>query len=272
MAPRILLAFTVVIGLGFAGTRGDGLQPQPSSVQKKYPDKSAKQPPARSEKLPPLSRAEVDKAASRAAYNAIKLGIELWKNENYEGTFRLYQGTLIGLEGMLDHHPELVKEIRERLDVVKTMTPEEGAFQLRTVLDRLQLVTMGSSVSPRKPLWDRLGGEKNVKLIVHDLLAAAIKDPKVNFSRGGKYKPGDKLVARIEEHMVELFSEFVRGPLEYTGRNVIKTHTGMNITGAEFDAFLGHLVNALKKNNVADSDAAELLLEVNGLKDFFIGR
>ena len=42
-----------------------------------------------------------------------------------------------------------------------------------------------------KTLWDRLGGEAGVSKVVDDFVAAAATDPKVDFSRGGKYKLDD---------------------------------------------------------------------------------
>src|SRR5262249_29648686 len=36
-------------------------------------------------------------------------------------------------------------------------------------------------------LWDKLGGEANVKKVVDDFVATAGTDPKVDFSRAGKY-------------------------------------------------------------------------------------
>jgi len=261
MAARILLATAAAIGLCL-GARGDD-SPVKKPVDKKAAAKVAG----------PLSRADIDKAAGDAAHNAIELGVKLWQNENYEGTFRLYQGTLIGLEGLLDHRPKLTVLIKDSLDQTWKMKPEEGAFQLRRTLDAIQLETSGLGTLEKGPLWDRLGGEKKVKVIVHDFIAAAIKDPKVNFSRNGKYKLGDKLVARIEEEMVDLIgAELASGPLIYQGRDIQRTHAGMKITDAEYDAFVGHIADALKKNKVDAADANELVRKFREVKIYFVGK
>ena len=253
---------TAVLGLCLGGVRGDDA-----------PTKKPVEKTAAPKVVGPLSRADIDKAAGDAAHNAIELGVKLWQNENYEGTFRLFQGTLIGLEGILDHRPKLTALIKDSLDQTWKMKPEEGAFQLRRTLDAIQLETSGLGTLEKGPLWDRLGGEKKVKLIVHDFIAAAIKDPKVNFSRDGKYKLGDKLVARIEEQMVDLISvNMANGPLDYLGRDVPKIHAPMKITDAEYDAFVGHIADALKKNKVDAADANELVRKFREVKIYFVAK
>src|SRR5207245_7081816 len=52
-------------------------------------------------------------------------------------------------------------------------------------------------------LWDRLGGEKNVRKVVDDLVALAAKDPKVNFDRNGKYPFDPVKLADFKEQMVD---------------------------------------------------------------------
>ena len=54
----------------------------------------------------------------------------------------------------------------------------------------------------KKALWDRLGGEAAVKAVVHDFVAAAATDPKVNFTRGGTYA--------VDAARVELEQQLVR--------------------------------------------------------------
>src|SRR5207247_3415391 len=62
------------------------------------------------------------------------------------------------------------------------------------------------------PLWDRLGGEKAVRAVVHDFVIAAATDPKVNFFRDGKFKFTGKDVENLEQLLVELISATTGGP------------------------------------------------------------
>jgi hemoglobin len=103
---------------------------------------------------------------------------------------------------------------------------------------------------PKKPLWDRLGGEKAVRAVVVEFLTTAAKDPKANIDRKGEYPLTKDRAARVEQQLVELVSMVTGGPLKYTGRDMKNAHQGMGITAAEFDAAAVHLIAALKKFNV----------------------
>lgn len=224
----------------------------------------------------PLDRAELDKRAAKAAHDSSKLGSELWAAGEIEGCYRLYQGSLLALAPMLDHRPKLAELAKEKLEAAKNQRAEKGAFTLRQGLDAIQKECSGEgeAVGARPPaknsLWVRLGGEKTVKAVIHDLIDAALKDPKVNFTRDGTYKIEGKTRTELEERLVELISEVGRGPLEYTGRDVKKLHASMKITGEEFDAMVGHLDETLKKNKVDDDAAAELVKAVKLIKSYIV--
>jgi hemoglobin len=118
--------------------------------------------------------------------------------------------------------------------------------------------------APSKPttLWDRMGGEENVKRIAHDFVAAALADKAVNFDRGGKYKFDEAKRAGLERKLVELASSIGKGPFEYTGKLMKPAHEGMKITDAEFDACVAVLKKALEKNDVQPADVKAVLAAV----------
>ncbi len=255
MWARILIASTVLIAA--SSSRAD------DPPEKKPAEKSGSQP---------LDRFELDKRAARVAYDTAKLGSELWAAGNFEGCFRLYQGSLLALQPMLDHRPKLAAMVKEQLDFAKDAKADKGAFALREALDAIQKeTTAGSIVVPKKTtLWDRLGGEKAMKAVVHDFLEAAMKDPKVNFTRDGKFKLDAKAIALVESHIVELISEVGRGPLDYSGSDIKKAHAAMKIAGAEYDAMIGHLTAALKKHKVVEDAAEELVKFMTSAKAAFV--
>jgi hemoglobin len=138
----------------------------------------------------------------------------------------------------------------------KHKVPQAEADELLAVV----AATKGLVVEvPKKPLWDRLGGETGVRAVVREFLSTAGKDPKANVDRGGNYPFTKERTERVEQLAVELISSVSGGPLKYTGRDMKNTHQGMRITEAEFDAVAGHLVAALKKFNVPQADIDELL-------------
>jgi hemoglobin len=208
----------------------------------------------------PLDRLEVDKRVVTAVYQSALLGTELWnKDKNYDGAFRLYQGTLLAVQPLLDHRPNLMKSVKEKLEKAKSLKAAEGAFVLREALDEIQ-----NEIAPGKKLWDRLGGEKAVRVIVRDFMLTVIEDKDVNFLRDGKYKLDAKGVARLEQLLVELVSVVSGGPLPYSEKRTLQeAHAGMKITDKEFDALMGVLQKTLDKHKVGKADAEELLTEVN---------
>lgn len=220
--------------------------------------------------------------AAWAAFEAARLGTELWKQGNYEGCFRLYQGALIGLQPAVAGNPKLAAVVKDRLDRARDMDPIHGAGLLREALDEVignqpkrpapADVKAPDPKEAKAPLWERIGGEKVVRAIVHDAVTAAAADPEVDFTRGGKYKPDAKGVEKLEQLLVEWISERTGGPLKYTGRDMKTAHKGMNITEAQFNAVAKHLIAAMQKHKVQLAQMAEVLDVVVGAKKDIVGQ
>ena len=123
----------------------------------------------------------------------------IYNQGDQAGCYRLYQGTLIAVEPMLGHRPELQQEVAKGLkDVELVPSYAQRATDLRRILDRVLTWSRPIRVRIRrddaaarpdapKPLWTRLGGEPAVKAVVHDFVGLAASDPQVDFTRGGKY-------------------------------------------------------------------------------------
>jgi hemoglobin len=214
----------------------------------------------------PIDRVELDKRLARIANESIILGVTLYEEKNYEGCSRLYEGTLVALEPLLDHHPKLAEMVGERLEKSRDpkMTSWEAAQELRKALEAVQAET-AKALKP-KTAWDRLRGETGVRAMVKDFLIAAIADPKVNASRGGTLKLDAKTVAKLEQHLVEWISSQMEGPLKYTGPEIRKGFAGLDVTEAEFDAAVAQLEATLKHYNVSTEDAKKLITAINRQK------
>ena len=212
----------------------------------------------------PLERVELDRRVAKIVHAAATDGTLLYNAGKYEGSYRLYEGTLKAVAPLLDHRPKLVEFVKDRLtEADRQKLPENATLVLRKALDAVQADTQGALLVadvPKKLLWERLGGEKAARLVVHDFLAEAMKDPKVNFSRG-KYKFDDKDVEKIEGHLVEFLAWGTGGPTyspKYTGPDIKQVATTMAFTDAEFVAMFGHLMAALRKHKVPDAEIIEL--------------
>src|SRR4051812_10867717 len=115
----------------------------------------------------------------------------------------------------------------------------------------------------KRPLYDRLGGEKGVAAIVDDFVNRMLNDPRVNFVRKGVTKGSiinresaqwDASAANVEQlkkHIAQLIALSTGGPAHYDGREMKQAHSDLHITNAEMDAAIGDLKASLDKLAVA---------------------
>jgi hemoglobin len=228
------------------------------------------------------------KALDLYLYNSLRFvinyGVDLYNAGQVRECYDHFRQSLQELEPVLAGHSDLQKLINDGLDRVekdpdwrvkmaaKATMPNpqlapvdrQKAFALRAVFNE---VRNGLNPNPAGPkpepkvtgLWNRLGGEKGVAKVVDDFTALAATDPKVDFTRGGKYKLDDLAVAEFKKKMVQFISANTGGPLKYSGKSMKEVHKGMGITNAQFDAAAGDLAKALAKNGVKAADASALL-------------
>jgi hemoglobin len=205
-----------------------------------------------------------DDRIDAAIFKTIDLGVRLYNNNDQYGCYRLYQGQAFALLASTTHHPKLAAVIQAGLDRSENEPRWEGrATILRETLDQVRSALKSQPSS----LWDRLGGEPAVKAVVHDFVALAASDPKVDFTRGGRYPIDAAGVANLEKLLVELVSATTGGPLKYTGRDMKSSHKGMAITEAEFGAIAGDLIAVLKKYNVPQKEQDELIKIIASTKN-----
>ena len=134
----------------------------------------------------------------------------------------------------------------------------------------------GKKAAENKSLYDRLGGEQGLTLIVEDFVNRAIADPRVNWDRQGVKKGGwfrrNKSVpqwqntpengTRLKKHIVQFLANATGGPTVYEGRDMKEAHANMRISNPEFDAAVGDLKTTLDKLGVPTDEQKELLAVV----------
>lgn len=132
-----------------------------------------------------------------------------------------------------------------------------------------------SSAAPsNKSLYERLGGHPAVVKVVDDFVAKAAANPKVNFFRKGhpnEWKPQGDEVAVFKKHLVQFIEAATGGPKNYEGKDMKKTHTGMEITEAEWGAIAADLEAVLDANKVPPKEHAELMKIVASTHDTVVG-
>jgi truncated hemoglobin YjbI len=102
--------------------------------------------------------------------------------------------------------------------------------------------------------------------VADEWVALSAADPKVDLSRGGQFKLEGEALATVKRRLVGYLSSVSEGTVVYTGRSMKDAHQGMNITAAEFDAMVGHLKTALKKENVGESESNDLVKKIETTK------
>ena len=212
--------------------------------------------------------------------DVINRGADLYNSGDRNGCYRLFQGALMATKPQLADRPELQRAIDEGMaDAERQGSTGERAYVLRRVLDDIRAKTnpkakqkTAEAATEKRPdvlrppqpqtqpppppgtLWERLGGETGVKKIIDDFVALAGPDPKVNFSRNGKYKLDTSAVTHLKGQLLDFFSQATGGLYLYHGKSMKEAHRGMAITDAEFDALAADLQKALQKNGVKSAD------------------
>jgi hemoglobin len=229
---------------------------------------------------PQSAQATGDQRLYDALREVINRGADLYNGGDPNGCYRFFQGALMVARLQLDAHPDIQKSLDAGMvDAERQFSLAARAHALRKVLDRVRAGIKPADQArgpekdrnpparppvPARPstLWDRLGGEENVRRVVNDFVALVGSDPKVDFTRGGKYKLDDTSVAHLKKELVDFVSQASGGPYPYAGKGMKEVHKGIAIRDGEFDAAVVDLRKALEKNGAKPEDMAQLLQAV----------
>ncbi len=127
----------------------------------------------------------------------------------------------------------------------------------------------GCASSAPKPLYDRLGGEQMIQVVVEDFVGRASGDPRVNFTRKGtpqQWGPTPDNVEKLKKHLVEFLDAATGGSQEYRGRDMKSVHAGMQITNTEFDAIEADMESSLSKFDVPAQERSEVMAIIEGTR------
>jgi len=119
--------------------------------------------------------------------------------------------------------------------------------------------------TPSASLYERLGGEKNIKAVVDELVPLVLHDPKVDFVRKGtasEFKPTPENLDKLRMHLVQYLCHLTGGPQMYEGKDVKQAHAGLGITEAQFGAFAVDLGRAMDRCKVGPQESEDLLTAI----------
>lgn len=110
-------------------------------------------------------------------------------------------------------------------------------------------------------LFERLGGEDGIRRLVTDIVDNHYRNPLIR-TRFERVK--DR--AALERHSVEFLCAGSGGPQAYSGRDLLSTHQGMNVSEQELIAAIDDIVAAMTKNQLDASVQNEMVAILYSLK------
>lgn len=122
-----------------------------------------------------------------------------------------------------------------------------------------------------KTLFERLGGREGLTNIVDDVVAYHMNNPAVS-SRFLPYREQPEKLAVVKQHTVDFFSAGSGGPANYTGREMIETHRGMNISPGEYMHVVDDIFMALDKHSIDEESKKDVLFILWSLKGMIIAQ
>lgn len=118
-------------------------------------------------------------------------------------------------------------------------------------------------------LFERLGEEPGITKLVDDTVQAHMENPAIN-ARFLPYLQDPEKLAGIKKHTVDFFSAGSGGPAAYGGRDMVSTHTGMNISPAEYMHVVDDIFIAMDKQGINENTKKDVLAILWSLKDMII--
>ena len=139
------------------------------------------------------------------------------------------------------------------------MTSNTRTYVL-TLLFCIAFLPACSSMAPQKEasLYERLGGKSAIAMVVNDFVDTVGADSRIT---------NEKVAARLEETSIPVLKMLITdqvcmatgGPCVYTGRDMVESHKGLEITNQEFDWVVDDLVKTLDKYKVPEREKNELI-------------
>jgi hemoglobin len=115
-------------------------------------------------------------------------------------------------------------------------------------------------------LYRSLGGTEGITKVVDAALAEIHGDLRINLF----FEKTD--MADLRRLLIEQICAATGGPCEYTGRSMEEAHSGLNLTDADFDAFVEDLVRAMDSQKVPKDLQKQLLGLLGPMRPQVVGQ
>ena len=116
-----------------------------------------------------------------------------------------------------------------------------------------------STLQPsQQTLYERLGGVYSIAVFVDDFIDLIMRDPRLNANPAVDEAHHKVPPAGFKYLVTEMVCWATGGPQHYTGRSMAESHSHLNITPAEWDAFMDDLQQTFDKCKVPAAEQTEL--------------
>jgi hemoglobin len=114
-------------------------------------------------------------------------------------------------------------------------------------------ILAGCSQHGAPSLYQQLGGEDGINAIADGLLYEIEHDKRI------VHHFADTDIVRFRRLLAEQLCQISGGPCQYTGGTMTESHTGFNITLADFDALVEGLINVMQRQKISINAQNQLL-------------
>ncbi|WP_213999352.1 group 1 truncated hemoglobin [Arsukibacterium sp.] len=115
------------------------------------------------------------------------------------------------------------------------------------------LMLLGCSSATQPALYQRLGAEQGIEAIVDGLLYEIEHDERI------VHHFADSDIGRFRAMLAEQLCDLSGGPCQYSGSTMQESHTGFNITLADYDALVEGLIKVMQRQQISIADQNALL-------------
>ena len=112
---------------------------------------------------------------------------------------------------------------------------------------------LGCSTATGPVLYQRLGAEEGINAIVDGLLFEIEHDERI------VHHFADSDIGRFRAMLTEQLCDLTDGPCQYSGSTMQQSHTGFNITLADYDALVEGLIKVMQRQQISIADQNALL-------------
>jgi hemoglobin len=139
-------------------------------------------------------------------------------------------------------------------------------FSLIILAFLLSAVTITAEEKKEKTLYERLGGEYPIAVVVDQFIDILLINDVLNANPAIKEARDRVPRAGLKFHVTALVCQTSGGPCQYTGRSMEEAHAHLNITEREWQAMLSDFRRVLNNNQVPEREQKELIAIVESTK------